>query len=293
MNSRIIFIVSFSIIAFALYSVVDTINSRADAKANAAIQKATQKVKVEQLTFWQAKSDLSKGTVVSNSDFQKVILPKPEAVKIGFNQSVKLPLTADSILKESITEYQWITADFIANPKDRGYLDLLTTEGMVLYPLTISTSNLINNYIQSGDLVDIMAISSPTTNLSGATLRIGNYDGIQARILFNKVRVVAFEQKPKVTDDKKNKDKTPVSHLTISPRVSAAGEFQTTMVVEVDPENISKLALAQRTMYFEIYRSHPTKTIPEANVGDVINNYQGIRELRGNAVTEAAAPEAM
>ncbi len=56
----------------------------------------------------------------------------------------------------------------------------------------------------------------------------------------------------------------------------------TTVIIEVSPDELPKLALAERTMHIEIYRSQ-NYTQPEfAEVRDIIDNYTGINELRGN-----------
>ncbi len=48
-----------------------------------------------------------------------------------------------------------------------GYIDLLVTEGMTLYPLKVSDKNLINDYIRPGLFIDVLTVSSPNANLAG------------------------------------------------------------------------------------------------------------------------------
>ncbi len=56
----------------------------------------------------------------------------------------------------------------------------------------------------------------------------------------------------------------------------------TTVIIEVRPDELPTLALAQRIMYTEIYPSQ-IHTQPEfAEVRNIIDNYTGIVELRGN-----------
>lgn len=147
---------------------------------------------------------------------------------------------------------------------------------MILYPLPISTINLINNYIRPGDMIDIISVSSPLTNLADTGARITQFQGVKARTIKRGVRVLAFEQNP--VD---SKEQSKQSGNSLSPRVSASGNSKTTVVIEIEPNFVSRLSLAQRTMHLEIYRSQSTGEIPPANMSDVIENYQGIRELRG------------
>ncbi|WP_305417427.1 hypothetical protein [Photobacterium leiognathi] len=56
---------------------------------------------------------------------------------------------------------------------------------------------------------------------------------------------------------------------------------QITIVIEVHPDDLAKLALAQRTMYLEIYRSQQYRRTPNIQINDVIRGYNGVTELRG------------
>jgi pilus assembly protein CpaB len=54
-------------------------------------------------------------------------------------------------------------------------------------------------------------------------------------------------------------------------------------VIEVTPDDLAKLSLAQRTMYLEIYRSQHYLKNPDIQINDIIRGYNGVTELRGSS----------
>ncbi|MEZ9550997.1 Flp pilus assembly protein CpaB [Vibrio breoganii] len=276
MNSRLIFILSFIFVAFGLFAVMQNVNARAEANAKKQVQAQVEEKKEVKFVLWRSKQELSRGEVVTNNKLERVVLPELEANALGVNSDVNVGLVQDSRANHNIPAGEYVFPEMFTSPDKAGYLDLLASEGTILYPLPISTINLINNYIRPGDMVDIISVSSPLTNLADTGARITQFQGVKARTIKRGVKVLAFEQKP--VDPKEQQAQ---SGSTISARVSAQGNSKTTVVIEVEPEFVSKLSLAQRTMHLEIYRSQVTGEIPSANMSDVIENYQGIRELRG------------
>ncbi|WP_241901909.1 RcpC/CpaB family pilus assembly protein [Vibrio breoganii] len=255
---------------------MQNVNARAEANAKKQVQAQVEEKKEVKFVLWRSKQELSRGEVVTNNKLERVVLPELEANALGVNSDVNVGLVQDSRANHNIPAGEYVFPEMFTSPDKAGYLDLLASEGAILYPLPISTINLINNYIRPGDMVDIISVSSPLTNLADTGARITQFQGVKARTIKRGVKVLAFEQKP--VDPKEQQAQ---SGSTISARVSAQGNSKTTVIIEVEPEFVSKLSLAQRTMHLEIYRSQVTGEIPSANMSDVIENYQGIRELRG------------
>ncbi|ABU72301.1 hypothetical protein [Vibrio campbellii] len=77
----------------------------------------------------------------------------------------------------------------------------------------------------------------------------------------------------------------------VKSNVSSEDDHQIVIVVEVDPSEIAKLSIAQKTMHLEVYRSHRYKEPVFAEVRDVIGNYSGVTELRGSARQSAQGEE--
>ncbi|MDF5149551.1 hypothetical protein P3648_25800, partial [Vibrio parahaemolyticus] len=77
----------------------------------------------------------------------------------------------------------------------------------------------------------------------------------------------------------------------VKSNVSSDDEKQIVIVVEVEPSDIAKLSIAQKTMYLEVYRTHQYQEPVFAEVRDVIGNYSGVAELRGSSRQSAQGEE--
>jgi pilus assembly protein CpaB len=63
----------------------------------------------------------------------------------------------------------------------------------------------------------------------------------------------------------------------------------TTVVIEVNPDDLPRLALAQRTMHIEIYRSQTYRQSTYVEVRNIMDNYVGIEEFRGKTAMPGEA----
>ncbi|MEZ9418963.1 Flp pilus assembly protein CpaB [Vibrio breoganii] len=277
MNSRLIFILSFIFVAFGLFAVMQNVNARAEANAKKQAQAQVEEKKEVKFVLWRSKHDLARGEVVTKNKLERIVLPELEANEFGVNSDIDVGLVQDSRANHNIPAGTYVFPEQFTAPNQAGYLDLLASEGNILYPLPISTINLINNYIRPGDLVDIVSVSSPSTNLSDVNAKISRFEGVQANALIRNIKVLAIEQAPLTEEEVNNRSNS----SQISARVSASGSDKTTVVIEIAPDFVSRLTLAQRTTHLEIYRSQGGNGIPSAKMSDVLNNYHGIRELRG------------
>lgn len=196
MNSRLIFILSFVFVAFGLFAVMQNVNARAEANAKKQVEAQAEERREVKYVLWKTKEDIKRGEPVTKNKLERVILPEAEANALGVNRDVELALVEDSRANHDIDGGTYFFSEMFTNPDQAGYLDLLASEGKILYPLPISTINLINNYIRPGDLIDIISVSSPLTNLADTGARITQFQGVKARTIKRGVKVLAFEQKP-------------------------------------------------------------------------------------------------
>ncbi|BDY04212.1 Flp pilus assembly protein CpaB [Ferrimonas sp. YFM] len=259
MSSKVTYLIAFLAVIFGLYGILDLVSGNGEPATPPPPE-------VKMVTLWQASSAIAEGEAVSGSILTRVTLTQEEAAQLGANEDISLTLTPATLAARNIDDGEWVFPEQLSQPGQPGYLDLLTTEGMVLYPLTISATNLVDNYIHPGDYIDILTVSSPHTNLSNATAELTQFTGVRAGLLMQQVRVMALDSQ---------------SDNGVKPKVGINGELETTVVIEVAPQAVSRLSLAQRTMFIEIYRSQRQHPIPDADVSDIIANYTGIKELRG------------
>ncbi|MGF1790857.1 RcpC/CpaB family pilus assembly protein [Photobacterium profundum] len=274
MNSKIIFVIAFLAVLTGLYGMADTLLSTTDTASTSA----TEEKEIKYITVWRATSPLARGQALSPSSLTREQLTEEAALSLGINSDVTLKFEPTTLMNMDVKQGALVFPELQTSPGEAGYLNLITRGDMTLYPLTIASKNLIDNYIQPGDYIDIMAVSSPRTNLSNTTSTLENFEGVRASLLMQRIRVMSVGQSNTLAE-KAGQRSTTTS--TIRPKVNISNENESTVVIEVNPDDLAKLSLAQRTMYIEIYRSQHYRQTPDADVSDVIKNYTGIVELRG------------
>lgn len=268
MNPKIIFIVAFLAISSGIYSVVDMLfltTESVEVDDTLAVTVASEE---QYITLWRATQPLIKGRPLTSSMVSREQVPVSEALILGVNTETTLDFQPSTLMNTNVNIGELVLIEYQTRKGHSGYLDLLVMDGMTLYPLTISSKNLISDYIKPGDSIDIIAISSPVTNLSNTTSELDISQGVAASLLLEKVRVMSVEQ----SDSE-----------IINPRMSSDDNSELTIVIEVKPDDLSRLALAQRTMYLEIVRSQIYQQRPYAEVSDIVPNYNGVIELRGSS----------
>lgn len=265
MNSKILFFVAFIAVFAGLLGAANNYLTTAqtahvDPTAN-VLEKPTMTY-----TVWRAKHTLEKGKAIHKSDLVRDMLDEQAAHAVGINQNITLDFDSKTLLNTTIEQGALVLPEHQVTPNEAGYLTLITRDGMTLYPLEINTQNLIENYIQAGDDIDILAISSPAENLTSATTRINHFNKVHAHLFMQQLRVINIDNG---------------SQPSAEPNTNNGIATKTTVILEVHPNDVAKLALAQRTMYLEIYRSQQYQRKPDIHIHDVIRNYNGVVELRG------------
>lgn len=225
----------------------------------------------QQFTVWQVTRPSLRGEYTKDVTLSRVVLTESDARKQGINGDILPKLTTTTILRNAKAEGSYLFEEDLVQVGDDDYIEFLITPGKALYPLTISSANLIEGFIRAGDSIDVLAVSSPNANLAD-TRQVSRFDGVKAQMLLEKIRVLSVGQDKKV----KNTDSK------LSARQDQTNDSRVTIIVEVDPEMIPKVTLAQRTMYLEVYKSHEAKLAPTTYVSDIIDNYTGVIEIRGS-----------
>jgi len=267
MNSKIIFIVAFLAIVSGIYGVVDILFLTTEKVEVPIVSSEPQAAEERYVTVWRAKEPLVKGESITSAMIKREQVLLSEALTLGIKQDVELDFKPSTLMNTAVNAGDFVFVEQQTRKDQPGYLDLLIIDGMTLYPLTISSKNLIAGYIQPGDRIDIMAISSPKINLSNTTNELEVFQGVTANLLLAKVRVMSVN----------NNDSD-----IINPQMSSDGNSELTIVIEVKPDDLGRLALAQRTMYLEIVRSQTYLQPTYTDVSDIVPNYTGVIELRGS-----------
>lgn len=273
MNSKILFLVAFIAVFGGLFGIASNYLA-SPSSAPTTIKQPERKKPTVTYTVWRAKQTLDKGQAITPNQLTRELVSEQQAHDLGINNNISLDFAATTLLNTTIQRGTLVMPENQSTPNQAGYLSLITHDGMTLYPLTVNSNNLIAHYIQPGDFIDIMAISSPNTNLSNATTQISDFNKVQASLFMKHVRVLSIGN---ASDDQ------------VNPEVNNTQGMLTTVVIEVTPDDLAKLSLAQRTMYLEIYRSQHYRHTPDVQINDVIHNYNGVTELRGSGSTSTTS----
>ena len=266
MRSRLILLVAIAALIVGALGAVDLFKT--ETEPNTADEVVVEKSE-EHVGVWIATEALKKGHAVNAQDVVKQQLPLSEALKLGVREDTQISFSPSILLNRNLRSGDVVLPEYQVSPGRPGYIDLLVTENMTLYPLKVSDKNLINDYIRPGSFVDVLTVSSPNANLAGNLDKPKRFRGVKASMFLKHVKVLNI-----------GNDDTGDRSITARSPSEEAG--LTTVVIEVSPDDLPKLALAQRTMHIEIYRSQ-TYSQPEfAEVRNIIDNYTGVNELRGN-----------
>ncbi|MDR9826111.1 Flp pilus assembly protein CpaB [Vibrio sp. FNV 38] len=221
------------------------------------------------VSVWKAARSIQRGEMLTPDMVKKYELPLEQAVVLGVKEDVKLDFTPSTLMNIDLAENKVVLPEFQTKAGSVGYIDLLITEGMTLYPLQVSEKNLISDYIHPGSYIDVLTVSSPSANLAVNADSPKHFRGVKSSMFLKHIKVLS------IGNDSKDKD-------LVKPKTPTKAEGFTTVIIEVHPDDLAKLALAQRTMYIEIYRSQTYQKPTYAEVRNIIDNYTGIEEFRGN-----------
>lgn len=266
MRSRLVLLVAIAALIIGALGVIDLFKSEPKPTTT---DKVVAEKSEEHVGVWITTESFEKGHAINAQGVVKQQLPLSEALTLGVREDAQISFSPSILLNRNLKAGDVVLPEYQVSPGKPGYIDLLVTEGMTLYPLKVSDKNLINDYIRPGSFIDVLTVSSPNANLAGNIDKPKRFRGVKASMFLKHVKVLNI-----------GNDDTGDSSITA--RSPSKEDGLTTVVIEVSPDELPKLALAQRTMHIEIYRSQHYLQPEFAEVRNIIDNYTGIIELRGN-----------
>ncbi|MFA0193515.1 Flp pilus assembly protein CpaB [Vibrio artabrorum] len=267
MRSRLVLLIAIVALVVGAIGVVDLFKSKTE--PTVATEQVIDNKNEEHVAVWMTTQAYERGEAISAQGVVKKQLPLSEALTFGVREDTEIELSPSILLNRSLKPGDAVLPEYQVEPGEPGYIDLLVTEGMTLYPLEVSDKNLINDYIRPGSFIDILTVSSPNDNLAKNAEKPERFKGMRASMFLKHVKVL-------------NIGGTSDSNSAVTALAPTKEDGLATVVVEVTPDDLAKLALAQRTMHIEIYRSQTYKHHGDIEVRNIIDNYTGIEELRGN-----------
>ncbi|MGF1747829.1 MULTISPECIES: Flp pilus assembly protein CpaB [Vibrio] len=270
MRSRIIMFVALIAILVGGYGIYESVlNSNKGAPI--VVKEESPRLEedsVEYITVWRANQNIDRGEVITTDALKREQMPLTVALDEGLRSDVELDFSPSTLFNRNILQGSLVLPEYITRENDPGYIDLLVSEGMTLYPLVVSNKNLISDFIRPGERIDILTVSSPSSNLSGAVEKPIRFKGVTATLFLQNIKVLNMGG-----EDEESK---------LKPVAAKSDDGFTTIIIEIPPTEVARLALAQRTMHLEVYRSREYEEPVYADVRNVMSNYIGIEEMRGS-----------
>lgn len=270
-NSKLIIAVLFVAVLLLVFGAVDFLRPTQTIIQAAPVEAPPE----QQFTVWQLEQEAYRGDYTKELPLKRVVLKASEAHAHGINSDVLPELLNTTILRHDKPASSYLYPHDVVQVGDEDYIDFLITPGKAVYPLTISSANLIDGFIRPGDHIDVLAVSSPNDNLA-SNQNVKKFNGVKAQMLLEKIKVLS------VGDHKTNKKTASSETNRLSARQDQTSDSRVTIVVEVEPKWIPKVTLAQRTMHLEVYKSQAATMASSTYVSDVIDNYTGVIEMRGS-----------
>lgn len=266
MRQKIVFIVALLALITGIVGFMGLLNKPATSETSAVT--LIPEVEEEYVSVWRTEVALKKGQPLETIQVKKEQLPLSVAREQGVKADVKLSFNPSTLLNRNLNGGELMLPEYQTKHGEPGYVDLLITEGMTLYPLRVNASNMVNDYIRPGTYIDILTVSSPTVNLASTSDKPRHFTGVKAAMFLKRVKVLDLGG-------------AAIGEDNVRAMTSNASDDMATIIIEVEPDQISRLALAQRTMHIEVYRSQSYKQATHVEVRNIIDNFTGVEELRG------------
>ncbi|HIF5671905.1 Flp pilus assembly protein CpaB [Vibrio parahaemolyticus] len=279
MRSRIGLVLALLALVIGGYGLFSQMSTQAPQQETAAQDNNSNQPQVHYVQVWRAKHDLTRGSAIGIEDVEREQMQLDMALEEGINSDIQLDFSPSTLLINDVPQGKIVFAEYQVDESDPRHIDVLITAGKEPYSLLVSTRNLVKGYIRPGVYVDVLSVGSPQENLSDERRTSIDFNGVSARHILRNVKVLSV-----------GNSKEPVDS-PVKSNVSSDDEKQIVIVVEVEPSDIAKLSIAQKTMYLEVYRTHQYQEPVFAEVRDVIGNYSGVAELRGSSRQSAQGEE--
>lgn len=271
MRSRLVLFIALLAFGLGCYGLIDMLAQNQQASPPTTAEQP-EPIAEQFVAVWSLNRSLARGEPVSTADVTKQQLVLEEALFYGIKQDTIIDFSPSTLLNRDLSKGEIILPEYQTPQGGAGYIDLLISEDMTIYPLQVSATNLVDDYIRPGVFVDVLAVSSPSSNLADNADHPSEFHGVKASLFLKHIKVLAVDYGSSESENEAAK--------VIKPRQEAQPGFST-VVIEIHPEQLANIALAQRTMHMEVYRSQTYRTPVYAEVRNVITNYTGIEEYRG------------
>ncbi|WP_417551955.1 Flp pilus assembly protein CpaB [Marinomonas fungiae] len=275
MKSRILMLVSLVILGIGL---VGAIMSRLNPPQSTPEIVEHEMPEEPVVMVWMAKEAMNAGQVVARSDLRLVKTPESQALEFGIKEDVDLEFVNQMVLNVDVEAGGVVLPENITRPNQEGYFNLVIDPEYVPYPLPISKSLVRGGVLAPGSIVDVIALGSPSQNLSQDVL-VRNLVDVSVKPVLMGVKVLQIQMP-------ESESESGSALLNAQPPVV---NEEATVVLQLTQKQISTISIARRIAHIELYVSKNGTLASDlsSDSGDVMSEFRIVRELRAGAAPGA------
>lgn len=273
MKSRLLMYLSLIILAIGLAGIymtqvnqpLSTETSSADSIAQTGVQAPPEKT----IKIWRTKEAVIKGQQVSRSDFRVDEIIESEAFELGIEGDVELQFPDVLVMKMALDKDSPALPEYFITPEEDGYFRYVLEDGYLPVPISVRANAVVGDVIQAGSIVDILALTSTTQNLTSAQIR--DLANVSLTTILSGVKVLQVFKKSNVEDNIEDAD----GRLGVDSN-------KVPMILQLTKDQAAKVSMAQGIAQLEIMLSSDEErgNYIDIDLGDIITDFKPVRELR-------------
>lgn len=274
MKSRLLMYLSLIILAIGLVGIyitqISEPSSTDPSVTGSADQAESQAPPEETIKIWRTKEAVIKGQQVSRNDFRIDQIVESEAFEMGIQEDVELEFPDVLVMKMPLEEGSPVLPEYFITPEEDGYFRYVLEDGYLPVPISVRANAVVGDVIQAGSIVDILALTSTTQNLTGNT-QIRDLANVSLTTILSGVKVLQVFKHLDTEDSVENQD----SKLSIS-------DNKVPMILQLTKGQAAKVSMAQGIAQLEIMLSSDEERgkYIDIDLGDIITDFKPVRELR-------------
>ncbi|SBS25912.1 hypothetical protein MAQ5080_00405 [Marinomonas aquimarina] len=274
MKSRLLMYLSLIILAIGLVGIYITqVNqpfTTESSTADSLTQTEAQAPPEKTIKIWRTKEAVIKGQQVARSDFKVDEIPESEAFELGIEDDVELQFPDVLVMKMALEKDSPALPEYFITPEEDGYFRYVLEDGYLPVPISVRANAVVGDVIQAGSIVDILALTSTTQNLTSAQIR--DLANVSLTTILSGVKVLQVFKKSNVEENIEDADG----------RLGSGSDNKVPMILQLTKDQAAKVSMAQGIAQLEIMLSSDEdrgKYI-DIDLGDIITDFKPVRELR-------------
>ncbi len=262
MNPRIIIFIAIIAIGAGVYGLLGQSKPAPEPVAK-------QQVVEEKIKVYLVSSEINKGEQIERAKVKIDWLTKSQANAKGIDKDMVLAFDSILLARKDLPAGEILYPEFTIGPNDTNYVDFVTQEGHIPFPIEVEPNSVIGGVIHTNSVVDILALTTKGQNLATSSeLSSNTFTGVNLTPILMGIKVIKVDQ---VVEESNNPNRSPKKH--------------TNLILQLTPKQVATITVAKKIAQLEIHKSvgDVGKHELSADAGDVLDDYKSIKEFRADS----------